>query len=207
MDYIEMVEYPMRTLYIAKSFFDHGRLDALLDTLDEFDKDISLSPDELGLIEIAATGCIFEDTRYYTQICKRAESHRYERGWDTYVMRDTLLTRYDSLCRELEKKLGITKIENPFARDLDSSIQRNMRMNSYCYDYRWIDSTRDRKGAKIVLFLFEEFAVYYDIPDSLFSILDFCKEGIPKLEAALAEASEEKVIPLPIKSAPEKEAA
>ncbi len=204
MDYSELVEYPMQTLYIAKSFFDHGRLDNLLDELDE---DISLSPDELGLIEVAAVGCIFEDTRYYSQIGKRTDSYGCKQDRDTYVMRDPLLTRYDNLCRELEKKLGITKVENQFARDLDSNIQRSMRMNSYCYDYRWMDSTQDRKGAKIVLFLFEEFAVYYDIPNSLFSILDFCKEGIPKLEAALAEASKDKVIPLPVKSEPEKEAA
>lgn len=36
-----------------------------------------------------------------------------------------------------------------------------------------------RKGAKIVLFIFEEFGAYYDIPDSVFSILDFCQDGIP----------------------------
>ncbi len=206
MDYTEMVEYPMRALYIAKAFYDHGRLDALLDELDD---DISLSPDELGFIELASVECVFEDTRYYVQTDKRDESSRYwQNRRNTYVMRDPLLTRYDDLCRKLEMKLGITKVENQFARDLNSGIQRSMRqISSYSYDYRWLDSTQDHKGAKFVLFLFEEFVTYYDVAVALFDILDFCVEGIPKLEAALAEASKEKVLPLPVKSTPEKEAA
>ena len=69
-----------------------------------------------------------------------------------------------------------------------------MRLSDFSFDYRWIDSTKDRKGPKLVLILYEEFESYYDIPDSLFVILDFCAENIPELEAALAEA----VIQLPI---------
>lgn len=62
-------------------------------------------------------------------------------------------------------------------------------------------------SVKIVLFLFEEFEVYYDLIDALFSILDFCKETIPKLESRLAERAETKVIRLPAPVATEKEAA
>ena len=129
------------------------------------------------------------------------------------MLRDPLLTRYDDLCRKLEAKQGITKVENRFARDLDSAIQRSMQFNSYNYDYYWMDSTQDRKGAKIVLFLFEEFSTYYEVADalftifSLFSILDFCEENIPNLEKALAEAGKDKIIRLPVQSVPEKEAA
>lgn len=198
------IEYPMQILYITKIFHDHGRLETLLDELDE---DASLADDQIGFVNLAMVECIFEDTRYYSQIGKRTDSCGYLQDRDTYVLRDPLLTRYDSLCRKLEMKLGITKVENRFARDLDAAIQRNMQFNSYHYDYRWVDSATDRKGAKIVLFLFEEFGTFYDIPDGLFSILDFCKEGIPKLEAALAEASKDKVIQLPVKTEPKKEAA
>jgi len=204
MEYDFDIEYPMQSLYIAKAFHEHGLLDRLLENLDD---DISLSWDELPLIEHAALECAFEDCRYYYQRERRVGRDEYEPDHETYVMRDPLLTRYDDLCRRLEMKLGITKVENRFVMELESAIHRNMQFDSYSYEYYWIDSTKDRKGAKIVLLLFEEFAAYYDIPDSLLSILDFCKEGIPKLEAALAEASEEKVIPLPVKYAPEKEAA
>ena len=41
----------------------------------------------------------------------------------------------------------------------------------------------------------------------MFTILDFCKANIPRLEAALAETEKNKVIPLPIRAVPEKEAA
>ena len=125
----------------------------------------------------------------------------------TYVLRDPLLTRYDNLCRQLEKQTGMTPVENQFARDPESAVHRTMQLNNYCYDYLWIDSTKDRKGAKIVLFLFEEFSTYYEVADALFDILDFCEAGIPKLEAALAEAERKKVIPLPIRVMPEQEAA
>ncbi len=196
MNYYELdIEYAMQILYIAKIFHDHGRLGNLLDKLDE---DASLADDQIGFVNLVMLECIVEDTRYYSQRGKRMEGYGYTQDRDTYVLRDRLLTRYDDLCRKLEMKLGITKVENQFARDLDSAIQRNMQFNSYDYDYLWADSTVDRKGAKIVLFLFEEFATFYDIPDGLFSILDFCQEGIPRLEAALAEASKDKVVQLPV---------
>jgi len=204
MEYDYEIEYPMQSLYIAKAFYDHGLLDRLLESTDD---DITIAWDELPFLEHAALECAFADCRSYYQQSRRVSHDEYELDRETYVMRDPLLTRYDGLCRRLEMKLGITKVENLFAKDLESTIHRNMQFNSYSYEYHWIDSTRDRKGAKIVLLLFEEFAAYYDIPDSLLSILDFCKEGIPKLEAALAEASKEKMIPLPVKSALEKEAA
>lgn len=208
MEYVVDVEFPMQSLYIAKSFYDHGKLKLLLDALNDGPgNDISLSEDNLGLIEVAAVQSAFEDTRYYGHFGWKPSRENYLQGRDVYVLRDPLLTRYDDLCRRLEVKLGITKVENQFARNLESAVQQNMQMNSYSYDYRWIDSTRDRKGAKIVLFLFEEFAAYWDIPESLFAILDFCAEGIPKLEAALAEAPGDKVIRFPMETTPEKEAA
>ena len=156
---------------------------------------------------MAAVQSAFQDTGCYTHWGSKPDRENYLRQRDVYVLRDPLLTRYDGLCRKLEMKLGITKVENQFARNLDSAIQQNLQLSSYSYDYRWIDSTKDRKGAKIVLFLFEEFAAYWDIPESLFAILDFCAEGIPRLEAALAEASGDKVIRLPMETTPEKEAA
>ena len=198
------IEYAMRILLMAKSFSNHGKLKCLLDNLDE---KTDLSGYYIAQIEQTMLECIFEDTRLYEQTGTRFENGRYLDDRSTYVLRDPLLTRYDDLCRKLEMKKGITKVENQFARALESTVQQNMQFNSYCYDYRWVDSTRDSRGAKIVLMIFEEFDVYWDIPENLFSILDFCAEGIPRLEAALAEASEDKVIRLPIGPTPEKEAA
>ena len=204
MSYDCEVEYPMQSLYIAKIFYDHDRLDTLLDWLGD---DITISWDELAQLEQTAVGCIFADSRYYYQPGKYIDRDHYRANQDTFVLRDPLLTRYDNLCRRLEAAEGITKVENPFAKDLESAIHRHMQLSSYCYDYRWINSTADRKGAKIVLFLFEEFAVYYDLIEALFSILDFCEETIPKLESRLAKQVGAKVIRLPVPAATEKEAA
>ena len=198
------IEYPMQSLYIAKIFYDHNRLDTLLDCLDD---DITISWDELSQLEQTAVGCIFADSRYHYQPEKYIDRDHYRSDQDVYVLRDPLLTRYDNLCRRLEAAEGITKVENPFAKDLESAIHRQLRLSSYCYDYRWIDSTQDKKGAKLVLFLFEEFGVYYDLIEALFSILDFCEETIPKLESRLAKQVGAKVIRLPVPAATEKEAA
>lgn len=198
------IEYAMQMLYIAKIFYDHGRFKNLLENLYD---NTSLSWDELSEFERTAIEYVFEDTRYYWQQDKKRGRDEYEPDNDTYVLRDPLLARYDDLCRKLEVKKGISKVENQFARDLDSTIQRWMQLNDYSYDYRWIDSTKDRKGAKIVLFLYEEFGAYYDAIYSLFAILDFCEENIPNLEKALAEAKTSKMIHLPVQATPEKEAA
>ena len=198
------IEYPMQSLYIAKTFYDHDRLDKLIENLDD---DVTVSWDELGWIEMASVESVFADSRCYQQEGRRVMANTYELDRITYVLRDPLLTRYDDLCRKLEMRTGITPVENQFARELESAIHRNLRFNNYHYDYCWKDSTKNRKGAKIVLFLFEEFSAYYEVADALFTILDFCKANIPRLEAALAEAEKDKVIPLPIWAVPEKEAA
>jgi hypothetical protein len=138
------IEYPMQSLYIAKIFYDHNRLDTLLDCLDD---DITISWDELSQLEQTAVGCIFADSRYHYQPEKYIDRDHYRSDQDVYVLRDPLLTRYDNLCRRLEAAEGITKVENPFAKDLESAIHRHMQLSSYCYDYRWINSTADRKGA------------------------------------------------------------
>lgn len=171
------------------------------------DDNVTISWDELGWIETVLVESVFADSRCYQQEGSRVIADTYEPDRVTYVLRDPLLTRYDDLCRKLERQTGITPVENLFARELESAINRNLQFNNYCYDYCWKDSTKDRKGAKIVLFLFEEFSTYYEVADALFTILDFCEAGIPRLEAALAEAKQEKVIPLPIQAAPEQEAA
>lgn len=202
MDY--EIEYAIQMLYIAKIFYDHDKLDTLLI---ETGRDVSLSWDELGMVERAGIGCVFADSRYYYQQDKRRWRDEYEPDRDVYVLRDPLLTHYDDLCRKLEAKKSITKVENQFSKDLDSAIHRCMQFSDYNYDYRWLDSTQDRKGAKIVLFLFEEFGAYYDAIYSLFAILDFCEENIPNLEKALAEADKNKIIQLPVQAVPEKEAA
>lgn len=198
------IEYPMQSIYIAKIFYDHGRLDQLMANLDD---NVTISWDELGWIEIASVESVFADSRCYQQEGSRVIADTYEPDRVTYVLRDPILTRYDDLCRKLERQTGITPVENLFARELESAINRNLQFNNYCYDYCWKDSTKDRKGAKIVLFLFEEFSTYYEVADALFTILDFCEAGIPRLEAALAEAEQKKVISLPIQAAPEQEAA
>ena len=45
------IEYPMQSLYIAKIFYDHDKLNELLDCLDD---DITISWDELSQLEQTA---------------------------------------------------------------------------------------------------------------------------------------------------------
>ena len=122
-----------------------------------------------------------------------------------YIMRDSLLSRFDQLCREYEAVRGILPIENPFASTLEDAVGRFLRMNSYSYDYCLYDSLRDKKGPKLVLIVDDEFEAYYDIPDALFGILDACEDGIDHLETELArlkreaEENKRKVIAFPKK--------
>lgn len=194
------IEYSMQSLYIAKTFYDHDRLEQLLAHLGD---GITVSWDELCELERTAVECIFEDTKYTWQDPRWKRDGEYHSGCDIYLLRDPILTRYDRLCRAYETKMEIPKEENAFASQLNHAVREAMRWSDYSYDYRWVDGTEDRKGPKLVLLLYDEFASYYCIPDALFSILDFCAEGIPKLEAALSEPA----IQLPVQIKAETEAA
>lgn len=188
----------------AKLFYDHGKLDKLLNGLGDA---ITISWDELSLLEQTAVENVFADNQYSYQEEKYVGRDYYRSAFNTYVLRDPLLTRYDDLCRAFEAAKGITKVENPFARKLESAIHDHMQLNSYCYDYRWIDNTADKKGAKLVVLLTVEFAVYYSLINALFSILDFCEENIPRLEDSLKKQAQAKVVRLPVPAMLEKEAA
>lgn len=145
---------------------------------------------------------IFEDV---TVQCHPENDRRMLIERTVYIMRDSLLSRFDQFCREYEAVRGILPIENPFVSTLEDAVGRFLRMNSYSYDYCLYDSLRDKKGPKLVLTVDDEFEAYYDIPDALFSILDACEDGIDHLETELArlkreaEENKRKVIAFPKK--------
>lgn len=183
----------------AKRFADRGRLDLLLQASG---KDAILSVETYLELEYDLPCLIFEDVtvQRHPEDDWRMFSER-----TVYIMRDSLLSRFDQLCREYEAVRGILPIENPFASTLEDAVGRFLRMNSYSYDYCLYDSLRDKKGPKLVLIVDDEFEAYYDIPDALFGILDACEDGIDHLETELArlkreaEENKRKVIAFPKK--------
>ena len=189
----------MRWTASQNYFADRGRLDLLLQASG---KDAILSVETYLELEYDLPCLIFEDVtvQRHPEDDWRMFSER-----TVYIMRDSLLSRFDQLCREYEATRGILPIENPFVSTLEEAVNRALRMNSYSYDYCLYDSLRDKKGPKLVLIVDDEFEAYYDIPDALFSILDICKDGIDHLETELArlkreaEENKRKVIAFPKK--------
>ena len=178
----------MRTLYTARLFASHGRLEALLDAVD---RDIYLEPDSSYEICGAGMAAVFRDSRYYDHSCWRLPERKGRRHTDdcwVLVLRDPLLTRYDNLCRAYERQTGRAKLQNPFARQLEAAVHDAMRIESYAYDYRWYDGTMDRKGPRLVVIMFEEFSEEQKITGALFGLLDFCQAHLPALEEALQGA-------------------
>ena len=181
------IEYAMQALHLAKPFYDHGCLDRLLKATGT---DITLSGDDLYIIEQAAAQCVFEDTRFVWQegrLDRRVGCCRS--SYEVYVLRDPLLTRCDRLCRAYEAAKGCSMTEDPFAKALEGEIQRDMQLNSYCYEYYWKPGDGNRRDAKLVLLLDGDFDAYYSIPGALFGILDHCRDAIPELEHELEEVS------------------
>ena len=188
------IEGAMQILYVAKSLYDHGKLEKLLRLVGNT---LELTWDNQSYVEYCVLECVFEDTKSYMHPEKRVSPTEYTPERMVYVFRDPLLIRYDMLCREYEEVNGIHKTENPYARQLEDTIHSAMQLSDYNYDYFWQDNTQERKGAKLVLFLYEEFSQLYALPEALFEILDFCEAGIKKLEHELGDANS-KVIAFPI---------
>lgn len=200
----ENLQSAMTILHLAKLIDSCGRLPKFLELIGD---DLELCWDNMYLAEQCACECIFQDTKSYYHEEKRVSRHEWRDSRIVYVFRDPLLNRFDALCREYEAQRSIPKVENPYVRRLEDVIHRAMQFDDYSYDYLWKDGTEDRKGPKIVLFLFEEFCTYSDIPEGLRKILNACAEGIGQLERELGK-QEDKIIPLPAVAAPDyKEAA
>lgn len=194
----------MNILHLAKLLDEHGRLDKFYDLAG---RDLQLDLDSQYLAEMAACECVFADTRVHFQRGKHVTPFECEPDRDAFILRDPLLTRFDALCREYEAQKGVSQTENPYVRELEDAVHQALALNDYSYDYLLVDGTKDRKGPKLLLFLFEEFCATEELPDALCQILDFCEDGIRRIERELVQESA-KIIPLPPAAQPEyKEAA
>ena len=182
-----------------------GKLASLINVLSDCTE---LTWDNQYVVERSACESIFQDTRWYEQCGKKVSRHEYEPDREVYVLRDPLLDRFYALCLEYEAQRGISRIENPFARRIEDTVHDAMQLSDYSYDYLWIDGSEERKSPKLLLFIFEEFYSFDEIPKALFTILDDCQNGIRKLEQELGKPAGKKVIALPAQPAlKQKEAA
>lgn len=183
----------MTILNIAKLLYDHGKLPRLMDKLQGCTE---LAWDNQSAVEFCACESVFQDTRSYEQYGKHVSPHEYEPDRVAYVLRDPLLDRFYALCREYEALKGITRIENPYARQMEDAVHTAMRFSNLSFDYLWIDGSKPRTSPKLLFFVFEEFYSFGEVPEALCDILDACQDGIKRLEREL-EKPEDKVIPLP----------
>lgn len=194
----------MKILNMAKLLESHGKLTRLMDKLEDYTE---ITLDNQCIVERYACESVFQDTRCYEQYGKQVSRNEREPDREVYVLRDPLLDRFYTLCREYEARKGITRIENPYARQMEDAVHSAMRLSSYNFDYLWIDGSETRKSPKFLLFLFEEFYSFDELPKALCDILDDCESGIKKLEQEL-EKPTGKVIALPSRAASkQKEAA
>ena len=194
----------MRILNMAKVLESHGKLNRLMDMLGDCTE---ITWDNQCMVERFACESVFQNTKCYEQCGKQVSHHEYEPDREVYVLRDPLLDRFHALCREYESRRGITRIENPYARELEDAVHSAMRLSNYNFDYLWVDGSEARKSPKLLLFLFEEFYSFDEIPKALCDILDACQSGIRELEQELKKPAG-KVIALPSQPAlKQKEAA
>lgn len=179
----------MAILSIAKKLYDGGKLERLFEVLGE---DVELCWENQWLVEKGACLCVFQDAKVYEHEGSR---YGYEEEREVYVLRDPLLTRFDKLCLEYELRHGISRIENTHASYMNDVVASAMRLPTYCYNYLWIDGSKDRKGPKLVIILLAEFVSYEDLVWALCQILEACEDMVRLLERELQKPAD-KVLPL-----------
>ena len=138
---LELDEYEMdgiaKLLHIAKRFADRGRLDLLLQASG---KDAILSVETYLELEYDLPCLIFEDVtvQRHPEDDWRMFSER-----TVYIMRDSLLSRFDQLCREYEAVRGILPIENPFVSTLRTAFGTSPdTAASWCPTAQWMGISR-----------------------------------------------------------------
>ena len=200
---LDEMEYPCEMLYVAKQFYDEGRLDDLLEALGG---NLLLYPDNCGILFEIAIDVVFEKTRIYQNEPKRSSAQDdFRQGTYVYVFWDELFYRYHRLCQQYEERKEITPQENPFVSEEDAAIQRGMQFNSWDYDFTWTTGPNPKQN-KLILFMGEEFAPMYDVAGNLLGLRQFYREGVERLEKELSPRRKKKRL---VKRAPEerKEAA
>ncbi len=144
-----------------------------------------------------AISWIFRDTRRYYNEREEIE---------TWMFTDPVIDRFCQLCREYEKRRGISEEENPYRRDMAKIIHEGLTFNSYSYGYDWRLSSKNRGRKCLLLFTGCEFYSHDEVPEGLLEI----KNGFETMTACLEKelSRETRIIPLSLVTAAQwKEAA
>lgn len=195
------IEWTLEMLFTAKHLYDVGKMDDLMAVLTDFTDggEFTFDFDMAPLLYEAAIGLIFEETRVY---------YNEETQQTTFVFWDTILYRYNTLCRAYEARYGIAEIENHYVKKAEKAIHSAMTFGCMDYDYTWKTGTKHPKDSKLVWIEGVEFCHIYEVPRGLIELMDFYTEGVARLEAELYPAGGKVIqLPQPVKAAPRKKAA
>lgn len=181
---IEITEYLWEELYTLKKLYDHGKADGLLAEL----KEQPLNSDYIGDITMQAMYEVFAETRDYWN---------EDNDQEIYVFFDPILDEFHQLCREYEKKLGISPEKNPHRAEMRRAIQSGLQFHDYSYDYWYYDGSQRDGKCKIILKLYPEFCQMCEIAGGLLEVYDAFSSHVRRLKEELAVTDGQKIIELP----------
>lgn len=193
------MEWVLKMLYTAKHLYDVGRLDDLIEDMENFagDGEKFVFDPEWGYFfhELAISMIFDRSANYYNE----------EDCSTTWVFWDKAMYRYYQLCKLYEAREGIVEVENPYLKKAEEAIGRAMTFGCNDYNYCWYTDISKENRCKLVWIEGAEFCHIYEVPEGLIDLKTFFQEGVRTLEAELTGG---KVIQLPLPAPiPEQEAA
>ena len=159
-------------LYAFKALYDHGKHQKLLDEY----RDREMCGDDYYDFVVASISHVFADTREY---------YNEENEVDSYVFFDPLITKFYRLCERYEKERGVSAEDNPFRKDMRSSLESGFYFDSFAYDYRIYNNPEKPGGCRLVLLLCCEFCCHYEIVPGLLDIYEAYQNQLRRLKEEL----------------------
>lgn len=180
---MELEPYFFDNLYIAKQLWDAGAGNDFFDRCGSFAAD---SEDYYALFYEGVASVYKETCNYYNE----------DKEIETLVLFDPLMDEFFRLCREYERRKGVSPENNQLRRTGQREVHDSFGFVDYCCDWWLCD---EQHGRPRLVILFDcNFCGHHALPGAIADSRSELESQIIGLKKALAELEPQPVITLPV---------
>ncbi len=182
---MELEPYFFDNLCVAKQLWDAGASERFLKWCGSYPVDT----EDYYELFYDGVASVFEETRTY---------YNEEDEVETLVLFDPLMDEFFHLCREYERRKGVSREDNPFRSRGQQEVHDSFGFMDYSCDW-WLCDEQHGRPRLVILFNYD-FCGHHALPGAVAESKSELKNQIIGLKKALADLKPQSIITLPVQA-------